>query len=301
MGLTEAADRVAAGDEQGLCWAQGVVVPLAEEVSFQRQAGGEQRDPLMRLLSSIGIQGALEELAGALEAGEQLCAFLDDICVLCQLHLVKTTISERQAFVFIRAKTRVWNKVFHRMTCTLSATRCGSLMAWLSREFFSGRTVEGKLRARVEEERRLWDLQRGQQMLLQTANPRANHTLRTLPPVQSTGKCTMKGSGTRQWLCWVNSLGQMMEFMTPKEASLPTRMGGLGLRSAVRGAHVACWASWAGAIEMVIQRNPVVVDMVVATMAQETPLPGDQCMSEMRGATDRSDREGFGGDPVGEA
>ena len=36
--------------------------------------GGEQGDPLMPLLFSIGIQGALEEVAGTLEAGEQLCA-----------------------------------------------------------------------------------------------------------------------------------------------------------------------------------------------------------------------------------
>ena len=40
--------------------------------------GGEQGDPLMPLLFSIGIQGALDEVAGTLKAGEQLCAFLDD-------------------------------------------------------------------------------------------------------------------------------------------------------------------------------------------------------------------------------
>ena len=46
-----------------------------------------------------------------------------------------------------------------------------------------------KLRERVAEERQLWnaipyvkDLQCTWQLLLQSANPRANHTLRTLPP-----------------------------------------------------------------------------------------------------------------------
>ena len=39
--------------------------------------GGEQGDPLMPLLFSIGIQGALEEVAATLEHGEQRCAFLD--------------------------------------------------------------------------------------------------------------------------------------------------------------------------------------------------------------------------------
>ena len=42
---------------------------------------------------------------------------------------------------------------------------------------------------------------------------------------------------------------------------------------------------------MIGQRNPVVADMVVATMAQEA------CLSELRGATDRLDRECFGWRP----
>ena len=45
--------------------------------------GGEQGDPLMPLLFSIGIQGALEEVAASLLPGEQLCAFLDDVYLLC--------------------------------------------------------------------------------------------------------------------------------------------------------------------------------------------------------------------------
>ena len=45
--------------------------------------GGEQGDPLMPLLFSIGIQGALEQVAASLLPGEQLCAFLDDMYLLC--------------------------------------------------------------------------------------------------------------------------------------------------------------------------------------------------------------------------
>ena len=50
--------------------------------------GGEQGDPLMPLLFSIGIHGALEEVASSMERGEQLCAFLDDIYVLFAPHRV---------------------------------------------------------------------------------------------------------------------------------------------------------------------------------------------------------------------
>ena len=43
--------------------------------------GGEQGEPLMPLLFSIGIQGALEEVATHLVDGEQLCAFLCSRCI----------------------------------------------------------------------------------------------------------------------------------------------------------------------------------------------------------------------------
>ena len=49
--------------------------------------------------------------------------------------------------------------------------------------------TRAKLQNQIDEERRLWetipnvpDLQCGWQILLLSANPRANHTLRTLPP-----------------------------------------------------------------------------------------------------------------------
>ena len=78
--------------------------------------GGEQGDPLMPLLFSIGIQGALEEVA-ALEHGGQICAFLDDVYVLCRPERVKViydTLAERLFRVagirLHQGKTRVWNR-----------------------------------------------------------------------------------------------------------------------------------------------------------------------------------------------
>ena len=40
---------------------------------------------------------------------------------------------------------------------------------------------------------------------------------------------------------------------------------------------------------MIGQKKPVVADTVVATMAQEAPQ-AEQCLSELRGATDRLDK-----------
>ena len=52
--------------------------------------GGEQGDPLLPLLFSIGIQGALEEVALALTPEEQICAFLDDVYIICQPERVRS-------------------------------------------------------------------------------------------------------------------------------------------------------------------------------------------------------------------
>ena len=274
--------------------------------------GGEQGDPLMPLLFSIGIQGALEEVAGTLEAGEQLCAFLDDIYVLCQPHRVKTLYDELARCLFRvagihlhRGKTRVWNKA----SIQPEDVHILGPEAWqpegivvLGTPLGSAQFVSGKLQARVEEERRLWeaiptvpDLQCGWQILLQSANPRANHTLRTLPPSSSAEYGRQHDEGV--WNTAVALLGQLPG--TPQDiavarsvASLPMRMGGLGLRSAARGGDAAYWASWADALEMISKRNPVVADKVVAVMVQEAP-PVEECLAELRAASERLDREGF--------
>ena len=60
--------------------------------------GGEQGDPLMPLLFSIGIQGALEEVSGSLEVRELLCAFLDDI-YFGRIHFHPNTISSNDTFI----------------------------------------------------------------------------------------------------------------------------------------------------------------------------------------------------------
>ena len=48
-----------------------------ERWTVTQAEGGEQGDPLMPLLFSISIQGALEEVSRSLKAGEHLRAFLD--------------------------------------------------------------------------------------------------------------------------------------------------------------------------------------------------------------------------------
>ena len=50
---------------------------------IEQAEGGEQGDPLMPLLFSLGIKGALATVQSQLQEGEHLFAFLDDVYSLC--------------------------------------------------------------------------------------------------------------------------------------------------------------------------------------------------------------------------
>ena len=174
--------------------------------------GGEQGDPLVPFLFAIGIQGALEEVAAALLRGEQLCAFLDDLHVLCDPSRVKvvydllaTTLHRVAGIRLHQGKTRVWNKagippqnvedlgpeVWQQSGITVLGTPIGS-------ELY----ISEKLDERLAKERALWeaiptvpDLQCAWQILLQSANPRANHTMRTMPPSCCAAYCSAHDEG----------------------------------------------------------------------------------------------------------
>ena len=138
------------------------------------------------------------------------------------------------------------------------------------------------------------DLQCAWQILLQSAGPRANHTLRTLPPKLS----AEYAQGRDEAMCNTvkTLLGEVpgtADAVREAEcvAKLPMRMGGLGLRSAVRCADAAYWASWADAFHMIHERTPTVADLVVRTM--DGGLSDVGCLAELKQATDRLDKEGF--------
>ena len=133
------------------------------------------------------------------------------------------------------------------------------------------------------------------QILLQSAGPRANHTIRTLPPSQSRECARAHDAGL--WATLAKILqgppGTEPELAVAKQlASLPLRSGGLGLRSAERNADAAYWASWADALHMIAQRNPDVADLIVSTFAKH-PGPAEGCLAELHGAAARLDSEGF--------
>ena len=285
--------------------------PLTTHPTSDDVEGGEQGDPLMPLLFSIGIQSALEEVSQSLLVGERLCAFLDDLYLLCEpgrvrhlYDLVSESLHRNAGIQLHQGKTRVWNRsgtvpdnvdslgeeVWRTDGIKILGTPLGNA------QFVAEHTQE-----RLEEEQRLWDaipsvpdLQCAWQILVQSANPRANHTIRTLPPRLSLEYARGHDKGM-----WDTAKGLLQQLPGSDEelreaemvARLPMRMGGLGLRSAERCADAACWASWADALEMIHQRTPAVADMVVRTMEEEAPAHG--CLSDLQTAARRLDNEGF--------
>ena len=282
--------------------------------------GGEQGDPLMPLLFSVGIQDALEEVARSLQAGEQLCAYLDDVYLLCQPDRVVTLFEILSESMFTVAgirlhqgKTKAWNRAG---AIPEDGARLGA-EAWqkegitvLGTPIGSTQFVLEKIEARITEERRLWDaipavpdLQCAWQILVQSANPRANHTLRTLPPslAQVYGEAHDAGIWNTVVAIMQGLPGSDIQITEAQQvATLPMRMGGLGLRSATRCPEAAYWASWADALHMVGQRNPEVADMVVRTVSQREP-PREGCLAELHQAGARLDREGFWWRPTWQA
>ena len=143
---------------------------------------------------------------------------------------------------------------------------------------------------RVEEERQLCDtipaVQDLQwQLLLQSANPRANHAIRSIPPNQSAEYARAHDEGI-----WA-----VAKVLLELEGTEHTQQLASGLRSSHRCAPAAYWASWADALPMISDRNPAVADMVVHTLALGAHgRDADAgCLVELHDAAARFDREGF--------
>ena len=153
---------------------------------------------------------------------------------------------------------------------------------------------------RVEEESKLWermggvpDVQCARQILLQCAGPHCHHWLRTVPPQQSDPYSASHDSG--MWQAVATLLGRMPGNTTQQEmardiATLPMRLGGLGLRSATRVAPAAFWASWADALPMLSQRLPALTDEIMQSLDS---VHDGGCLEQLQAAGLSLDRGGF--------
>ena len=74
-------------------------------------------------------------------------------------------------------------------------------------------------------------------------------------------------------------------------ATLPMRMGGLELRSAVWCAPATYWASWADALHKISDWTPDVANDLVRKLGEEEPQDG--CLGELCAAGNELDLKGF--------
>ena len=122
------------------------------------------------------------------------------------------------------------------------------------------------LAARLEEERcllqelpELPDMQGAWLLLLYCASPRAQHALRTVPPMDSAAYAPEHGravSRTAQHLL-VEQDARGREWDAARQvAFLPAASGGLGLANVERLASAAYCAAWADAPAVMLQRRP---------------------------------------------
>ena len=258
----------------------------------------------MPILFSLGIHDALQSVHSQLADGELLFAFLDDVYVLAEpdrvrtlYNLLEAAFREHCGIELNAGKTRAWNaagspppdledlgaEVWDPHGIKVLGTPVGA------DDFVRACTTE-----RVNSERDLLaalqevpDLQSAWQILVQSAGPRCNHLLRTLPPSQSAEYA--QAHDQAMWQSVKNLLGlTSAEMHSPELATLPMRLGGLGVRSAARTAIAAFWASWADAIEMIQQRCPQLAADILAELSNGPSTP---CLLELEAAEQQLRRE----------
>ena len=258
----------------------------------------------------LAIHNALAEVKVQLVDGEFLFAFLDDVYVVAQparirvLHnLLGAKLHEGVGIQLHEGKTRTWNR---GRLCPDEMQQLGPAV-WspcgikiLGTPVGSPEFVARLAQERLDEEEKLWnaiplvpDLQCAWQILVQCAGPRCHHFLRTMPPSQSAEYARGHDDGM------MSTMHALFGGVTGSEeqkrrahmiASLLLRLGGHGLRSAVRVSSGAFWVSCSDAMHMVADRLPTVAHQILRSL--DTDAPGG-CLEELQEAARTLDQHGF--------
>ena len=243
--------------------------------------GCEQGDPLAPALFALGQHAALCQASSALHGSERLLAFLDDLYVLTTRErareardTVVQAVQEGCGIASNEGKTRVYshaggepppgiaelgadvwrgNKRSSERGLKVLGTPIGHphfIASWAESRMLTERELLNQLP-------RLPDLQCAWLLLAMCASPRANHALRTVPPLDIAGYAQAHDDAV--WETLQACLGGVASGEADgarKLATLPASLGGLGLSSAVRTAPAAYWAAWADALPVLGERAP---------------------------------------------
>ena len=235
--------------------------------------------------ATLGQHAALCQASSALHGSERLLAFFDDLYVLTAREardaVVQAVLQEGCGIASTEGKTRVYshaggepppgiaelgadvwrgNKRSSERGLKVLGTPIGHphfIASWAESRMLTERELLNQLP-------RFPDLQCAWLLLAMCASPRANHALRTVPPLDIAGYAQAHDDAA--WETLQACLGGVASGEADGErklATLPASRGGLGLASAVRTAPAAYWAAWADALPVLGERAPALAEACV--------------------------------------
>ena len=242
--------------------------------------GGEQGDPLMPALFSLGQRAALRTMQQHLLPNESLLAFLDDVYVVVPPNRVRPvydtlahTLQSQASIQLNQGKTRAWNAAGIEPpnirdlgedvwvgNPNLPATSQG--MTVLGAPIGSAAFVQHQLQQANQQHQHLLDriphledLQASWLLLLYCASPRCTYLLRMCSPNVTTEFANNHDFAVAACLRRLLAVDDLPA-QALATAHLPLSQGGLGLTCASILATPAFWSSWADSLPVLHTQLP---------------------------------------------
>ena len=235
--------------------------------------GGEQGDPLMPLLFSLGQHSALVAIQEDLYDNEFLFALLNDIYVArIRIHGGKTqvwnAVDDKPKFCDVLGQigqrsdphARVWRGSalpLDKQGVKILGTPLGHpqfVEAYLCKKTAAQEVLLERIPA-------IPDLQSSWSLLLHCASARANYLLRVVKPKATRAYPQRHNEGLWKCLCKILHVDPGHCAEAKVAASMPLNLGCMGLRDALRMATPAYWASWADCMPMIFKRHAHVANL----------------------------------------
>ena len=148
--------------------------------------------------------------------------------------------------------------------------------------------MRAQFRAKIEEHKLLLDrveavpdLQCAWLILFFCGATRANYYLRTTHPSRSEKFAATHDAAIMKVFFKLLDIRGNQD--TLNLASLPCRLGGVGLQNAVKGAPGAYWSSWADSLHMIRKRHPDVANFTTVALSRGEGGPHVEAATQCRG------------------